>query len=255
MKFSDLIAKPIISLYNSRIEGVIISANFNHSLTKILSLIIENKNESDLNDEFEIKCKNVFSIGQDAVMIKNDSLLKGSFTLENPTYNPINMSVFSTSGKELGRVKDLEFDKNFNITNIYTNSAQFQRSEIANISEELILISDKKNPLTISRLKPKSIKIQCKNYDEQKTVIMPICQNEIASEKDEIDIKNQKISTISTIQRVSSTTSSLLGKTVTQTILSQNGEIIAKIGNKITSNTISLASAHQKLRELCFYAK
>ena len=65
--------------------------------------------------------------------------------------------------------------------------------------------------------------------------------------------QKQKIS--QPIPRLNSQKQNLLGKTITQTIIAQNGELIAKQGNLVTENTIELASAHQKLRELTFYVK
>ena len=76
MKFSELIGKKVISLYDKSIVGVVISANFNSAKSKVTSLIVEDSSDNGMFDELCLDVKSIYSSNFDAIVIKNNYCLK-----------------------------------------------------------------------------------------------------------------------------------------------------------------------------------
>lgn len=263
MKFSELITKPVISLYDSTVEGVIITARFSKNIKKIQSFIVESNNDYDAIDEYELESKDIYKVGQDAIMIKNNYKLNFN-TSADKMDSPINYTIYTTSGNRLGKVQDLELDKNFYITKYICENTEIEASKVANIKNGVILVNTDDCNIKTSKFKPKTQNIQLQNTSQdQIAIIMPIKEDiieevkeEYAEQQPEQYIVEQEQNVINgTIPRLVSQDYTLVGKTITQNIITANGEVIARRGNVITPSTINLASMHQKLRELTFYAK
>ena len=57
MRFSSLLTKNVISLYNGTNEGIVISGSFDEKLKKLNALEIVNQNDTNLSDEYILKIK------------------------------------------------------------------------------------------------------------------------------------------------------------------------------------------------------
>ncbi len=409
MKFSDILSKNVISLYDGSNEGIIISGYFDKYLKKLIALEIASNddfyNESDsdndkainntqantnanqaneqiLADEFILYVKNIYSIGQDAITIKNNANLELKMTADNLIkFSPINCQAFSTNGKLLGRITDIKMDDKFNIVSyLFADNTCLEANKIASHSKGTIIFYDEDFKTKVDKLRPNGkAQIRTKNAivlkagTLPKTYILPtttpvkemataqpqmvvndfdknntnmdknlnttqinttISENGNIEEKEESKPKsarkfftllfkgkhsdenntntlqkfeddatiekggNKVNSTLSdssqqiqrtatnpqnpinnneqfinlnattanslqmqrpltnaNIQRLTANSNLLIGKKITRTIATQNGELIGKKGNLVTNKTIYLATAHQKLRELVLYCE
>lgn len=266
MKFSELITKPVISLFESAIEGVVYDAIFSENMKKIKSLLIESAKYDSIEDEYLLEIKDIHKVGKDALMIKNKYALNFFDESSKQNHNPINYNVFTTNGQSLGKINDLELDANFNVLEFYCLSDKFNIDQIASINNNIILINTNEYSVNVSKFKHKTKPIIVKEPINQKAIILPLTQTQnnqtqifespYANMPQIIELENKQNEQSSTsIPRLTSQNQNLVGRIITQTIIAQNGELIAKQGNIVTENTIVLASAHQKLRELSFYVK
>ena len=62
MRFSNLLSKSVLSLYNGSNEGVVISGYFDEKLKKLTSLEVVSQNDSNLTDEYILSVKNIYNI-------------------------------------------------------------------------------------------------------------------------------------------------------------------------------------------------
>ncbi|MGN1227087.1 MAG: hypothetical protein ACI4TX_00425, partial [Christensenellales bacterium] len=232
---------------------------------------------------------NIYNIGQDAITIKNNSYLDLKLTLNMQEYTPMNCQAYLTNGNLIGKVNDIEFDDKFNIKTFMVDEQEIDARKMASHSKGTIIFYDDNFSIRVDKLKPNSNKIKIKENERllnnlPKAYIMPTyniiennnsetsptLNNEKSDEEkplqkfetnsSEQNISNDnKISTITLnnarIERLTANSNLLIGKKITRTIATPNGELIGKKGNVVTSKTIYLATAHQKLRELILYCE
>ena len=251
MKFSTLIGKKVISLYDRCIAGVTIGATFKDNLRKISHLVIEDNLEDGLFDELYVDVKNLFSYSGDALVIKNNYALKSLG--EASTLSPIGLEVYSIKGASLGKIVDLELDDKFVVQKYITQTNQIDSSSVAGINSGIMLVqeSDEQNKkVDITKFKHKTKTIKAQTQNQVKAVILPVYREE--------DIKqNEQAQGGIEVKTISNAISGgiLVGRIATQNITAQNGEIVCRAGCKITDEVINRANAYSKLRELAFYAK
>lgn len=272
MRFSSLLTKNVISLYNGTNEGIVISGSFDEKLKKLNALEIVNQNDTNLSDEYILKIKCIYNIGEDAITIKNNSCLELKLVSETEEFSPINSYSYSTNGKLLGKVTDIEFDDKFNISKFILDSQEIVAEKMASFSKGTIIFYDDNCKVRVEKFKPSQARIKVNDASKlsniPKAYIMPTIYSDEANEntikEDNSPIPkmidknantsfNQPIN--SRIERLSTNLNLLIGKKITKTISTANGELIAKKGNLVTSKTIYLATAHQKLRELVLYCE
>lgn len=276
MKFSFLLSKNVLSLFNGSNEGVVIAGYFDEKLKKLNYIGISSQDDNTLADEYVLNVKNIYSIGQDAITIKNNSLLDLKDTLIIDDYTPINSFAYLTNGTFIGKVNDVTLDNKFNIESYTIENTEISSSKVASHSKGTIIFYDENFNVKIEKFKPSSkIKLaeNGKNTNNlPKTIFMPIFKNDEINKyetnndfltenlkSDKIDEKIQKNIEINAnlekIERLTANSNLLIGKKITKTISTPNGELIGKKGNIVTNKTIILATAHQKLRELVLYCE
>ncbi|MBQ8749892.1 MAG: PRC-barrel domain-containing protein [Clostridia bacterium] len=278
MKFSNLLSKSVLSLYNGSNEGVVISGYFDDKLKKLIALEVVSQDDSTLTDEYLLFVKNIYNIGQDAITIKNNSLLDLKITAkELNDSSPINCLAYKTNGELIGKITDIDFDDKFSIKSFIIEHLELDASKVASHSKGTIIFYDEEFKTKVEKLRPSIARIKIKENDLMsttlpKTYIMPafetesINQEALEEQKQENEKPNlQKFETTTEtnkpnllnarIDRLTANTNLLIGKKITRTIATANGELIGKKGNLITSKTIYLATAHQKLRELILYCE
>lgn len=203
MKFSDILSKNVISLYDGSNEGIIISGYFDKHLKKLVALEIASNddfynesnstndnainntqtntnanqsNEQILVDEFILYIKNIYSIGQDAITIKNNANLELKMTADNLIkFSPINCQAFSTNGKLLGRIIDIEMDDKFNIVSyLFGGNTCLEANKIASHSKGTIIFYDEDFKTKVDKLRPNGkAQIRTKNAIVLKADTLP----------------------------------------------------------------------------------
>ena len=241
-KLSNIVGKPIISLYNGQIEGIITNAIFDKKLQKVkYFLIINETNDETLELNSTLLTKDIYHIGQDAIVIKNNSYIMYS-NLSDETklsINPINCDIFTTLGEKIGVVKDVIFDEHFNVINLeLADNNTISIKNIANYSNELIIMQDETKSINISKFGYKKPKIQ--NTNEVVKILR----------------KDNQLSTRPTTlpQKITIRTDLMIGRTINENIYSQSKEIIAKKGTIISQKIIDNAKKYGKIKELYMFS-
>ncbi len=245
-KLSEVLSKPILSLFNGRVEGTIKTAIFDKKLQKIKYLLGFNENEQ--NDEYIIPVSSIFTIGENALVVKNSSCLEplSNFEPQITFNNPINLYAFTTKGNGLGNVTDVFFDEKFVVEKIaLSNNQIIDITNLASFSESALIVQDKDKKVNVSKFceqrRPRLIK-----SDEPVTILRTDNIQTIET------MPQQKIAALPS--KVTSSVNFLVGRTITQNLYSQSKELIAKKGTPISLKTIENAKRNGKIKELSIFS-
>lgn len=209
--------------------GIINNVLFNDNFSKIEWIEF-----FDDNNDFEyiISAKNIFYI-DDAVIIKNCDCVLNATTVAFEKRNPVNFSVFSTTGKNFGKIVDVELDDKLCVHFfVLQNESKILPNQILNIGKNVTILQPEKS-VKISNFKTKH-KIPVQNIQNSVVKIENIHKNKITNPK--------KILT--------DNYSFLIGRKLDKNIYAENKQLIAKKQTVITSHIIDIASKHGKLKEL-----
>lgn len=228
-KLSELISKPVISLYNCECVGFVYNVLFDKQTKSIKYLtILDEENEI----EYVISTKQIVNISNDAVVIRNSEelLLKQSTDLSlSNLENLIMKKIYNIDGQAYGLVKDFAFDERYKVVNILTDTNQeIETIKVIKI-ESIILCSDTK--INLSRFKKKVKFERSNNFKveiQQNTPKLPIKA-----------IINEDL---------------LLNRVVYNNIYDENNKLLIKSNTMISPATISLAKKHGRLKELTRYS-
>ena len=236
-KISELLGKPVISIYNGNIEGFINNVFCNDKLTKIEYLqFFDDENQGEKLSSI----KNIYHIGEDAITIKNNDDVFVENTIMNVGINPINFDLYTINGKKVSKISDVEFNDKFAIKNIICQDGQTLSSkQILKLGKNVAIKSESKNAVKISNFKSKA---KILNSDSHQNIKVEI-QNELPL------IPKSKISPLPK-KLVTGGYEFLIGRKVDKNIYSDNKELIIKKQSKITSAIIDVASKNGKLKEL-----
>ena len=113
---TELIGKPVLSLYESKIQGTIKNVLFDKNLKKLKYFVLFENN--DFEEEKLLKVRDVYNIGQNAVVIKNGGCLETKTIIVDEKTNLVNNDCYNTYGNYLGKVVDVKLDDNFFITEV-----------------------------------------------------------------------------------------------------------------------------------------
>ena len=234
-KISNIISSVVIGIYESEILGIVYNITFDEKTKKCKYMCILNE-ETDIMHV--VKFKDIYSIGQDCVYIKNLKVAELQSNLDKDIEyckNPLNLKIYDIDGNHLGTSQDIEIDDNYQIINIISsNNTTIPVNQVINIGS-VIIVGKKK--FAISKFKPEAnIKI-LNNHIENKVSIL----SNIVSKP----IEQTKIITDSRF---------LIGRKITKEIRTFSGEIIAKCGSIINREILSKASAFGKIIEVSRYS-
>lgn len=237
MLLSEIISKPIISLNEAKIKGVISNALFSNFLTKLICFqVISDEEQEDKQLFLDKDC--IKQIGDDAVVLKQNYIFKQN--CESDIQNPINGLAYSTTGKLLGRILNIELDEKYNVTNVLTKTHTLK-------IENLISFS---NGLYIFNLESKKMK---KIINSKFIFPKEIPQIKVSS----LPLINEPTQpqTATPLTNWVSNSELLLGKRLTKTIQTLNGEIVGRKGCVVNQKILQSATKNQKLRELAIYSE
>ena len=228
MKISEIISESIINLPEAVFAGSVINCIVDKKLKKLSHYILLNQED----EEVFLPIKKLQK-GIDSYLITEGDAISNDRPFG--VRCPINMSVFDTDGKRLGRLKDFDFDENGKITDIYSEKGK-EDWEIIIISPQMTVVKGNKS---LKVKKEKNIKTKLKEIYVDEKAGETVCKEE----------------KITTPKRVVSDYSFLLGRQVIKDIFLKNMEILAKAGNTITTEIVKQAGMHGKLVELTVNSK
>ena len=231
-----LLGKPVINIYDGKLEGYVKNFLTDKKLKKIVWLeIFDDENQ----DEKILYAKNIFALDKDAIMIKNSEKIYLSNTINSECINPIGYKVYNINGKYENYVNNISFNNSFNIESITLQGGnELNKSKIVNVGDKIIIKSE--NKIKMHKFKPKSI-INLENALDQKV--------ETLSEENKIyKIKSHPNKILTAGSEF------LIGRKVGQNIYTETKQLLVKKNSKITNQIIDIASANGKLKELTTYS-
>lgn len=254
-KLSDILSKQVVNLYGGKYEGTVKDISFDEKFKQAKWLILFDEE----GEEFTLDINKIYKIGENAITIKNsDGLFQATSINDNLQNTPINLNCCTIGGTFLGRLKDIEFSKNFYIENFYIEEKTYKPNKIINIGKNLIIINDEDKKVNISNFKPKIQIEEVKNTTivsiqptETNEVVMPKIEEISNTETKKSFIINEGINQ----QRILSNQNFLLGRKATKTVYGINNEIIIKKDNIINSKNLEYARLHNKISELAVFSK
>ena len=264
MQLVEIVSKPVLSLYNGTNEGTVLSANFSVDLKRLKSLIILTESPTKENEEeLYLDAKKVYSFGDNAITIRNNSALE-LLTSRDGTItnnNPINSIAYTVKGHKIGKITDVCIDEKLNVTHLVVTDIQLPIKLLASYSENTVIFYEEQINCNVKRMRPVFARPKILENSENIVRIMNdnidrLEMTEPSEEKlSETPTKKYTLNEQEGIIRLNTNSSLLIGKKVTKTIQTQNGELIAKKNTIITPKIVSLVTTHRKLRELAMYSE
>ncbi len=235
MYITEIMAKPILSLYEGELLGNIHKVYFDKSRKKIKSFEIINDQEIT----YHLSPKHIYTLGKNAITIKNKQNLILSLNEMNDSIQllPLNVKVYSLQGEYLGIAVDYSFDEKHTLDNIILDNQQLiPISNIASCSTNSIVTHSSDDQINIQSFR---YRIRNKTTSQSKVKVMPklfASFNKIAPSPTR---KNDFI----------------IGRVCTKDIVDNNNNIIVKQNSTITEQTLALASSKNKLQDLMKYSR
>ena len=259
LKISDIISKPIFSLYECSYIGTVNDFFMTNNNKKIGGFLFLD-DESDINNSY-IQANKILNLNNEIIIIKNINSLK--VFNNNFQTKIINQKAISVLGEDLGTINDVFFDENYYILGFETSLKLFISIEnLLKIGKDILVFDFAENKIKISNYKPKNkiimadlpdIKVSILNNSEKNNI--PIISKNFdessffSDNKIEGEFEFKNFSNISIPKKIINK-SSILGKISKKTIFGLNGEIIIKDTQVITQQIIEKAARHGKLFEL-----
>lgn len=227
---SNLIGKPIISIYNGQIEGYVKNLLFDKKLTKVVFLQFFDDNTQE---EKLLQTKTIYKFGQDAIIIKNDSeVIIDTVDISN-YINPINLEVYSLDGNKKGKIVDVALNECKVDNLILQNNKVLAINNVLNVGKNVVILKNELKKVKITDFK-------------NKTKFVKVNSN--------IKVEMQNGSTIITPQKpkkiLTNNIDFLIGRKTNKNIYADNGELIVKKQTKVTSSIIDIVCKYGKLKEL-----
>lgn len=236
MYLSELLQKPILSLYEGELLGNINKVFYDASKKKIKSFEIIN--DEDLN--YHLYTKSIYSIGKHAITIKNKQNLVLSLNENSHNYIllPINVKAYSLQGEFLGIVKDYSFDEKFTIENIILDNQQLINiSDLASCGTNSIVVYYSQEHVNIKTFR---YRIKNKTDNNVKVKVLPKLFSSLNKIAPDPSSKKENF---------------IVGRICTKDIFDNQQNIIIKQNSTITEQILALASNKNKLQELMKYSK
>ncbi|MCK9575284.1 MAG: PRC-barrel domain-containing protein [Clostridia bacterium] len=269
-KITDYLGKPLISICESKISGTIKNVILDENFQYAKWLVVFDENE--IVDEKVIALTDIYSVGEHAIMAKNEGCLSPLSNYDNvlKQNNPINKAVYTLLGKELGYIKDVTIDEHNKIIDfVLDDKTSINTKSILSQSDNLIILKDPSIKFRLSTLNTKmpetkesykNIKVWAmEEFAENEGTMPNENTEEIASENDDITnppihmperkVKAYELEKVLPGKAVASS-AFLIGRKVGKNIESSAGIIVVKKGTVITQKIILSAHKNNRLKEL-----
>ncbi len=249
--FSELKGKKVIALYEAEVLGEIENAVTDNSLKKVRFFQVKGQSDETIYFPYSL----IASVGDDAVMLKNKSKILSREAISSPlAVLPLASSVYTHSGKALGKVTDLKTDGD-KIVKLLVGDSEIEPCKILSRSKNVIIVNDGEDKV---KLVPPLTQEPKKVVAEEKAqAFTPLVTEEAPSEQISPTVPN-RASTASLTNTQNDKTagySFLLGRIATDELLSASGEIIVESGQTIDDTVINKANSADKLVQLALRSK
>ncbi len=281
-KITDFLGKPVLSLYESVTQGIVKDLIFDKNFKKLKYIVMFDDNE--FQEEKVINVADIYSYGENALVIKNNACVELKNAIQSEVSNPINNRAYTTLGKFLGIVTDVVLDDKQNIKEVeLDNTNMIEIKQVVTSGKDAMFIQDEDNLVKLCNFKSKAItnspqnkkiKVQIlkdENLEKDETFVEEKPIEEISQEEmpnEQVLIKQDAEPEVEPIKprkkvelkenclpvKTTSKNNFLIGRKVLRNIYSFNHELIIKKNTRITEKTILNAKSHSKLKELSLYS-
>ena len=235
-KLSDILNKPVLSLYEGINEGNVENVVFDKKLRKLRFLVLCNDDSGASQNLRKLPADSHITVGEHAVVIKNSTALSPLLDEELPLNNPVNSEVFDTDGKYLGLVSDGTLNDGFNLLDLSLSSAEsYPVEKVLSASSGTIILSLKDKPPHTAPIKKAAKKPKAE-------VAAPASSEEVALPQTVIVAKD--------INKIYADFSYLLGRKASEDIFNQRKERIVKRNSIVTTTTLAACKKYGKLLAL-----
>ena len=284
-KLSEIIGKSVIGTFEAKNVGTLMNALFDRGFSKVRWFEVLGDDETDAERSY-FEPPAVSAMDGDAIMLKNCGKLTGRFSLA-PVFvsAPVNAAVYSPTGKALGRVTDVTLD-GFTVTAINVGDLSFSPDAVLSRSDDVMIINDTGEKI---RLIPPKVRVPEPSEADDATVAinaavekpsdetvpaaakvsaMPEVKAETAPDSQNAE-PGEKVGLPGKVpySNVSVTKSPatrdarlagyafLIGKLVTKTLTSDDGEIVVEAGGRVTESDLKRTELAGKLVQLALHTK
>ncbi len=280
-KITDYLGKPVLSVFESSTQGIVKDVLFDKNFKKLKFIVLFEDN--DIQEDKFVAVSDIYSMGENAIVLKNNSVIESQSILTDEIANPINNSAYTTSGTFLGVVKNADIDDKFNLMGITLNGGQtIDISNILTSGNDTLFVQDQNSFVKLANFKKKTISMPSQNIkvsilteqsqslaeaptapatseqDTENSAVLPANSPENTAPEDlaqppvePIKPKRTVLLQSSCLPTQSTTKNNfLIGRKVQKNIYSFNHELIIKKNTKINEKIILLAKSHSKFKEL-----
>lgn len=242
-KLSSIISKPIFSLFEGLWLGTILDVCFKNG--KISGFFILSSDEENFGF---ISKKDIHKIGDDAVVVKNLSKLS---TANCERLNLINKKALTLEGEDLGKIVEIFLDNNLNMLSLETSyGIIIPSNKILNVGQDAVIFNLLENKIKISSFKPKGNLFKNDLGDITVSIMKEETGTMLATIGEVEDLKEKP----TVPKKIMQNPNFLIGRIVSNTIMSSGGEMIIKEGQRITEKVIAKAKINNKIYELSAFA-
>ena len=247
-ELSQIISKPVFSLYEGLWLGTIINVCINFGNKKIKGFFVLS---SDEENSYFVKVADIETIGDDAVILKNASKLA---FIDCDSVNVLNKRAISIEGEDFGLIRELFFDDDYNVLSLETNKkVLIPFDKIVNLGDDVAIIGYDNSKFKRSACKPKSVFLNGQTPEMKVTILNKVASNSVtgAELKTIGEVTNLDGQTELTVpKKIKQNPYFLLGRTASNSVKSDTGDVIVKEGQKITEKSISKAQIYNMIYEL-----
>jgi sporulation protein YlmC with PRC-barrel domain len=276
-KLSELIGKQAITLLDANVQGTIVNAYFDKTLTKCRYVVLL---EEDADNRYYVELKNLSAFSGDAAVVRCIDDIKTQ-PLGNFVFAPINLPTFNQDGKSLGTVRDVNME-GAKVLSFVTEEGEIPVSTLLSHSEKMLVFNDTGKVIKLKKPLQKSPAPELKtpsNSEGEKQIHYfgenaPSFQSEnvpslpvgiVATAMEEKDVPTVALPPkAASVQRGDNSDAKnqndmskyafLMGKRVQRDIFGTNGGLIARENEMISERTILLAKENGKLVALALHS-
>lgn len=224
----SFISKKIITLQGEKI-GYILNGVFDRDFKSFLGFVLV---DEESEEEFLLEREDIFSCGDDCVIIENSQKIHPLILLTNFTF--IGREVYSSDGTFLGFVRDVFFEKG-EVKKILCDRGEILSKNVMGAGEGCVIVGRKKRAKNINSF-PKSVQ-------DNRSVQVSLPNNIPHNSPSQKPIKFM------------GNIDSVIGKIMKENLLGLNNEVIAKKGGRINKKIISKALSHGRGNMLLFLSE
>lgn len=224
----------VLSLYEGDLLGVVDKLYFSKDLKKLVEIELISEDGAKLI----LPTKNIYKIGKNAIVVKNNQAVTIKMETTNLVLCPISSKAYSINGEFLGVVKEIAFNEKFATQKIsLDNNNVLVAENLASCGKNSIIFNNAQTKVNLTKFKPVNMPKVFKDIEIQTAKTLPI--------------EKENPSVIKPINSAEF----LLGRKCSKDIYNFNNEILIKANGTVNKRNLKEIKKFGKLKELMLYCK